>query len=187
MKLHPGIGRKGWVNSKTRRRRKTNFRYLNCHFGVLFWLRKSLISFKFKSRNCSNLIIYLHVFKYKRNIDYVYFVQGTFTSLPSGVNLSRSATRPSISSLPVPQAPQSSTSAPQTPVSPTSEVTAKTSFKASSLVPKTTLSSVGSVQKGESLEDENLRLKEQRTCKVCMDGEVGHVTPTKERLLTKYN
>ncbi|XP_023329577.1 uncharacterized protein LOC111702197 isoform X2 [Eurytemora carolleeae] len=110
----------------------------------------------------------------------------SFTSLPTGVNLSRSAIRPSTSSLPTPPAPKSSTSAPQTPASPAKSEAAPNSsseatssqppvLPASSSQPSVLPGSSSGLEKEESLEDENARLKEQRTCKVCMDGEVGVV------------
>ena len=110
----------------------------------------------------------------------------SFTSLPTGVNLSRSAIRPSTSSLPTPPAPKSSTSAPQTPASPAkSEAAPNSSSEAtssqppvlpvSSSQPSVLPGSSSGLEKEESLEDENARLKEQRTCKVCMDGEVNIV------------
>ena len=110
----------------------------------------------------------------------------SFTSLPTGVNLSRSAIRPSTSSLPTPPAPKSSTSAPQTPASPAKSEAAPNSsseatssqppvLPASSSQPSVLPGSSSGLEKEESLEDENARLKEQRTCKVCMDGEVNIV------------
>ena len=120
----------------------------------------------------------------------------SFTSLPTGVNLSRSAIRPSTSSLPTPPAPKSSTSAPQTPASPAKSEAAPNSsseatssqppvlpasssqpsvLPASSSHPSVPPGSASGLEKEESLEDENARLKEQRTCKVCMDGEVNIV------------
>ena len=112
----------------------------------------------------------------------------TFTSLPTGVNLSRSAIRPSTSSLPTPPAPAPQTPAPpakseaapnsssegtssQPPVLPASSSQPPVSPASSSQPPVLPASSSG-LEKEESLEDENARLKEQRTCKVCMDGEV---------------
>ena len=111
----------------------------------------------------------------------------TFTSLPTGVNLSRSAIRPSTSSLPTPPAPAPQTPAPpaksetaphssseatssQPPVLPASSSQPPVSPASSSQPPVLPASS--GLEKEESLEDENARLKEQRTCKVCMDGEV---------------
>jgi len=98
------------------------------------------------------------------------------SSLPASVNLnpSRGPSNPvAITSPPPPPPPPPSVSTDVPPPTP------KTPAAVPSVIspPITAVASTTADKKAEavSLEDENARLKEQRTCKVCMDGEVGVV------------
>jgi len=92
----------------------------------------------------------------------------TFASLPSNVNLNRSnaaTTSPQISSsIALISAPE--------PVEPSDDSLAPTEAPAAAASSEQTPAEP--MAEGD-LETENARLKEQRTCKVCMDGEVGVV------------
>lgn len=88
----------------------------------------------------------------------------TFASLPANVNLNRSSATPT--SPPTSSVPAAVAAPNQPPAAPASTVQATTS--ASDKTPAEPVAEA-------DLESENARLKEQRTCKVCMDGEVGVV------------
>lgn len=104
----------------------------------------------------------------------------TFASLPPNVHLnprnnsaSNSRTVPSVASS------SSSSSQPTTPVQP-SKAEAVPSNPAAAATAAASISTSSNAAKvsepmEQDLEVENARLKEQRTCKVCMDGEVGVV------------